>query len=59
MTLYAIVVLLGLLTIIAWASAWQTMRWLGDAEDLIESAASWRDLALLWDYKRRTPRRGR
>lgn len=26
----------ALLAIVAWASAWKTMEWLGDAEDLID-----------------------
>jgi hypothetical protein len=61
---------LALLGIVAWASAMQTLRWLGEAEDLLEHL---RERPWLWGddegrlsaplslehYKRRTPRRSR
>jgi hypothetical protein len=44
---------------IAWACAWQTMTWLGRAEDLIEWAALESDVGMvrntLQEYRRRTP----
>jgi hypothetical protein len=57
----------GVLAVIAWAAAWQTLHWLGDAEDLLELLA-WHapnlesigliTLALeLRGFRRRTPRR--
>jgi hypothetical protein len=59
---------LALLAIVAWAAAWQTMHWLGDAEDLIEDLVTWgafrytdadgTERVRAVNYKRRTPRRG-
>lgn len=48
------------LALVAWASAWKTMEWLGDAEDLIERVQRADDRNIfspVHDYKRRTPRR--
>lgn len=52
-------VVLTLLAVVAWGSAWLTMHWLADAEDLLErirnGAGTWpRELDA---YVRRTPRR--
>ena len=61
-TTIAIVAVLTALALIAWACAWQTLNWLGDAEDLIERMAGVGDskgYRELERYKRRTPRRGR
>jgi hypothetical protein len=53
-----ILIVVGLLAIVAWAAAWRTMNWLGDAEDIIEHAAGVGEVTgPIYDYKRRTPRR--
>lgn len=54
----------ALLAIVAWASAWKTMEWLGDAEDIIEAVCDANDAESVvpieaYHYMRRTPPRSR
>lgn len=65
LALATIAIVLGVLAIAAWASAWKTLEWLADAEDLIdvlrsdEGRPAWptRLLLELEGYRRRSPRR--
>lgn len=56
----AVGIVLAFAAIVAWASAWKTLDWLADAEDLIErtrdggSSSTYMELE---GYQRRTPRR--
>jgi hypothetical protein len=63
----ALGIMLALLAVIAWAAAYRTLLWLGEAEDVIEQTRQWLGnvdapdslIQGLAAYQRRTPRRTR
>jgi hypothetical protein len=44
-----------LLAMVAWGSAWKTMEWLGELEDLVDDVLAGGSLERLARWKRKTP----